>query len=153
MVSIDLMSLFRLYIDDINSRDTHGEMSLESANLLLDYGQCLYLLAISQSDVIGKSNNADDQPPSNNDDIPSSSDNKNKSNLIQLSDEEEEEDDDDDGNENEDENEDDVEDDFGNAWEVTDLAKVIFSKQDDFDSKFKLADCHLLLGDIALELG
>ena len=78
---------------------------------------------------------------------------KSNSNKNLIKSEDEDEDEDDNGNENEDENEDDVEDDFGNAWEVTDLAKVIFSKQDDFDSKFKLADCHLLLGDIALELG
>ncbi|CAO3624807.1 unnamed protein product [Cunninghamella blakesleeana] len=59
-------------------------------------------------------------------------------------DEDEDEDEDDDNNEAQD-------DDFETAWDVLDVARVIFEKSDDDASKLKLADVLLLLGDISLE--
>ncbi|TIA89905.1 hypothetical protein E3P99_01800, partial [Wallemia hederae] len=140
-------------------REKHGEMSSESAALLLKYGESLYLHAVSQSNVIGKGEDAEDDgaaaaaEPS----APSGSGatgQQQQSNLIQLSDDEDEEGDDGepDGGEGGEEEGAPDDDDFGAAWEVADLAKVIYQKMDGDDNKLALADAHMLLGDIALEL-
>lgn len=135
-------------------RETHGEMSAESAALLLKYGESLYLHAVSQSNVIGKSEDAEAEEPSEAGPSSSAAPGQ-QSNLIQLSDDEDEGDGEDDndnkeGGEPDEESPDD--DDFGAAWEVVDLAKVIYQKMEGDDNKLNLADAHMLLGDIALEL-
>jgi hypothetical protein len=60
-----------------------------------------------------------------------------------------------DGEEQEEEDEDNPEDDFNAAWEVLDLARVIYDKRQDEDDeiKLKLADTYLALGDVSLETG
>jgi HAT1-interacting factor 1 len=47
------------------------------------------------------------------------------------------------------------EDDFNAAWEVLDLARALFEKLQDTegDSKLKLADTYMALGDVSLETG
>jgi HAT1-interacting factor 1 len=49
------------------------------------------------------------------------------------------------------------EDDFNAAWEVLDLARAIYDKQnqedDDEEVKLKLADTYIALGDVSLETG
>ena len=47
------------------------------------------------------------------------------------------------------------EDDFNAAWEVLDLARAIFEKQKDEsdETKLKLADTFMSLGDVSLETG
>jgi HAT1-interacting factor 1 len=49
------------------------------------------------------------------------------------------------------------EDDFNAAWEVLDLARAIYEKQnkqeDDDEVKLKLADTYIALGDVSLETG
>jgi len=47
------------------------------------------------------------------------------------------------------------EDDFNAAWEVLDLARAIFDKQegDDEEVRLKLADTYITLGDVSLETG
>ncbi|TIB79635.1 hypothetical protein E3Q16_04136 [Wallemia mellicola] len=122
-------------------------MSVESAGLLLKYGESLYLHAVSQSHVIGKSgDDAQEEAPASAE--PSGS-NTQQSGLIQLSDDE---DDDDEEAPNDEQGGQDDDDDFGAAWEVADLAKVIYQKLEGDDNKLSLADSHMLLGDIALEL-
>lgn len=122
-------------------------MSVESAGLLLKYGESLYLHAVSQSHVIGKSgDDAQEEAPASAE--PSGS-NTQQSGLIQLSDDE---DDDDEEAPNDEQEGQDDDDDFGAAWEVADLAKVIYQKLEGDDNKLSLADSHMLLGDIALEL-
>ena len=59
--------------------------------------------------------------------------------------EEEEEEDDEAGNT--------AEDDFETAWDILDVARVIFEKGEDKNSKLNLADVHLCLGDVSLETG
>ncbi|EOR01171.1 hypothetical protein E3P92_01752 [Wallemia ichthyophaga] len=152
-------------------RDTHGELSVESAALLLKYAESLYLHAVSQSDVIGKSDEAGDTadtadaanaahtahtPSTSN---ASTANTANTDNLIQLSDDDDDDDNDDQGDDDnqpeqdpDHSNEDTPDDDFGAAWEVADLAKVIYQKLDGDNNKLCLADAHMLLGDIALEL-
>jgi len=44
-------------------------------------------------------------------------------------------------------------DDFETAWEVLDLARVIYSKMDTPIGRARVADIHILLGDISLETG
>lgn len=43
--------------------------------------------------------------------------------------------------------------DFETAWDILDVARVIFEKGEDKDTKLKLADVHLCLGDVSLETG
>ena len=45
------------------------------------------------------------------------------------------------------------EDDFNAAWEVLDLARAFYEKKDDEESRLKLADCYVALGDVSLETG
>ena len=47
------------------------------------------------------------------------------------------------------------EDDFNAAWEVLDLARAIYARQDaeDEEVKLKLADTYITLGDVSLETG
>lgn len=45
------------------------------------------------------------------------------------------------------------EDDFETAWDVLDVARVIFEKGEDKESKLKLADVHLCLADLSAETG
>lgn len=47
------------------------------------------------------------------------------------------------------------EDDFNAAWEVLDLARALFEKlqETDDESKLKLADTYMSLGDVSLETG
>ena len=53
-----------------------------------------------------------------------------------------------------DEDEDDSpEDDFNAAWEVLDLSRAFYEKKDDEESRLKLADCYVALGDVSLETG
>lgn len=37
------------------------------------------------------------------------------------------------------------------AWEMLDLARVVYSKQETKEAKLKVADCHLKLGEVSLE--
>jgi len=66
----------------------------------------------------------------------------------------EEEDEDEDG-EGDDDEEDgaEPEDDFNAAWEVLDLARAIYIKEEGDDAKLKLADTYIALGDVSLETG
>ena len=50
---------------------------------------------------------------------------------------------------------DEPEDDFNAAWEVLDLARALYEKQQDEDEeiKLKLADTFIALGDVSLETG
>jgi HAT1-interacting factor 1 len=49
--------------------------------------------------------------------------------------------------------EDDPEDDFNAAWDVLDLARAYYDKQEGDDMKLKLADTYMCLGDVSLETG
>ncbi|CAO3608544.1 unnamed protein product [Cunninghamella echinulata] len=58
---------------------------------------------------------------------------------------------DDDDDDDDEENDGAQDDDFETAWDVLDVARVIFEKNDDDATKLKLAEVLLLLGDISLE--
>ena len=55
----------------------------------------------------------------------------------------------------EDDNEEEPEDDFNAAWEVLEVARAIYEKQQDESDevKLKLADVYIALGDVSLETG
>lgn len=61
----------------------------------------------------------------------------------------EEEEEEEEGNEEEGE----AEDDFETAWNILDVARIIFEKSDDKETQLKLADVHLCLADVSLEIG
>lgn len=46
-----------------------------------------------------------------------------------------------------------ADDDFETAWDILDIARVIFEKGQDKNTQLKLADVHLCLGDVSLETG
>lgn len=59
--------------------------------------------------------------------------------------------------EDEDDDEEEPEDDFNAAWEIFELARSLYAKQAETDStletKLKLADTYIALGDVSLETG
>lgn len=61
------------------------------------------------------------------------------------------EDDDDDDDEEEESGP--AEDDFETAWNILDVARIIFEKGEEKKDQLNLADVHLCLGDISLETG
>jgi tetratricopeptide (TPR) repeat protein len=60
---------------------------------------------------------------------------------------------DDEEEEDEEEEEGGAEDDFETAWDTLDISRIIFEKSDDKETRLKLADVHLCLGDVSLETG
>lgn len=65
--------------------------------------------------------------------------------------EEEEEDDDEEEENDEGEAGNTADEDFETAWDILDVARLIFEKGEDIKSKLNLADVHLCLGDVSLE--
>lgn len=65
-------------------------------------------------------------------------------------DEEEEEEEED---EEDKEDGDQADDDFETAWDILDVARLIFEKGEDKETQLKLADVHLCLADVSLETG
>ncbi|PIL25256.1 hypothetical protein GSI_13145 [Ganoderma sinense ZZ0214-1] len=139
----------------------HGEKAAETADLYFAYGKALLENAIAQSGVLGKRDNED--ASDDNDDAANSGaflsfsgDAEDEAvdlfaeaqkaveeadSAAQQEEEEEEEDD-----------EAEPEDDFNAAWEVLDLARAIYEKQDQSDEvKLKLAEVFVTLGDVSLE--
>ncbi|KAI0741373.1 hypothetical protein C8Q80DRAFT_1259857 [Daedaleopsis nitida] len=137
----------------------HGEKAPETADLYFAYGKALLENAISQSGVLGK------QDP--DDSFDEDKDANNSGAFLSFSGDAEDEpvdlfaeaqkavDDMDAGEAQEEEDDDDAEpeDDFNAAWEVLDLARAIYEKQQDEsdDVKMKLADVFIALGDVSLE--
>lgn len=144
--------------------ELHGESSPKCADALFLYGKALLENAVSQSGVLGSGPGiaadeieeevADDADPA-------------KFHFGDEGEGGEEEDeaqaeegnDDQDGNGNGEGPEEEPEDDFQTAWDVLDLARVLYSKtleqdkgkQPDSSTSLKLADVYLSLGDVSLE--
>ncbi|KAI1785669.1 hypothetical protein LXA43DRAFT_106500 [Ganoderma leucocontextum] len=138
----------------------HGEEAPETADLYFAYGKALLENAILQSGVLGK-RDTDDASDDNDDAANSgaflsfSGDAEDEAvdlfaeaqkavdEMDSAAQQEEEEDDDDEAE---------PEDDFNAAWEVLDLARAIYEKQDQSDEvKLKLAEVLVTLGDVSLE--
>ncbi|KAH9933512.1 uncharacterized protein B0H18DRAFT_1115498 [Fomitopsis serialis] len=156
--------------------EKYGEKGSETADLYYAYGKALLENAIAQSSVLGKeqaeeavravagesetagpgkflsfSGDVDDDAeplvPGSKEDVPV--DLFGEAQKAAERDEEEEDDEEEEGEEEEGE----PEDDFNAAWEVLDLARAIYEKQQEESDevKLKLADTFLALGDVSLE--
>ncbi|KAG9001498.1 hypothetical protein FRB94_006560 [Tulasnella sp. JGI-2019a] len=152
--------------------EKHGESAPENADLLFLYGKALLENAISQAGVMGKEEAENAlKGVKEAEDAASTSKPTGKAPVIAFSG-----DGDDDDSESEDEAVDlfaasadapdaeeqeqegegedggeEPEDDFNAAWEVLDLARALYAKQEDDESKLKLADTYIALGDVSLE--
>ncbi|KAI9309432.1 hypothetical protein BJ944DRAFT_236121 [Cunninghamella echinulata] len=145
----------------------NGELDPKNGDAYLLYGRALLEYAIQQTSVLGQSAKAsaeavekqkeESEAPNtelNNsrfhfDDQPVfTSNNTEELNDKSTTDRDNEDDDDED---EEEENDGAQDDDFETAWDVLDVARVIFEKNDDDATKLKLAEVLLLLGDISLE--
>ncbi|QRV88937.1 SHNi-TPR protein [Ceratobasidium sp. AG-Ba] len=147
-------------------RAEKDEDTAEFAELLLLYGRALLENAISQNAVLGKDKEGEDQKdkaangagPSGNSDKPTSdrihfggdpeSDHEGDTTADLTGEADETKNDDDDAEEND---EDEPEDDFNAAWDVLDMARAFYDKQEGDDMKLKLAQTYMYLGDVSLE--
>lgn len=166
----------------------NGEMAPENAELLFYYGRALYKVAVAKSDVLGAKGAQDDKKAkkakkeakeasssangAKTEPKEESSAPKPASAYFQLTGDENWDDSDDDDDDEEAEEQEEEEDDFGNAYEVFELARVLYQKQLDSPAsdattdkgkgraelspteraiKEKIADCHGFLVEISLE--
>lgn len=166
----------------------NGEMAPENAELLFYYGRALYKVAVAKSDVLGNKVVQEDQKKkkktkkevkaeasssaSNSAEEEPKEQSTGSKPYFQLTGDENWDDSDDSDEEGEDGQEEEEEDDFGNAYEIFELARVLYQKQLDAQSdastaekgkgpvtlsatmraiKEKIADCHGFLVDISLE--
>ena len=129
------------------SVNLHGEDAPENADVMFLYGRALVKVAMQKSEVLGGQ-----APQSTADKSPAKADTSKFSFEGDAEEEEEEE-----GDSEEEATT--VEDDFQNAWEILDLARISFQKQlqlqesDQKAIKTRIADTYDLLGEVALESG
>ncbi|KAI0070803.1 hypothetical protein K474DRAFT_1669694 [Panus rudis PR-1116 ss-1] len=129
----------------------HGEDAPQLADLYYAYGKALLENAISQNSVLGNQQAAEEVLPAE----PGSSgaflsfsgdpeDEEGEDTVMNLKEQEDEEEDGDEGE---------PEDDFNAAWEVLELARSLFEKQQEESDeiKLKLAETYIALGDVSLE--
>ncbi|CDS13479.1 hypothetical protein LRAMOSA05655 [Lichtheimia ramosa] len=127
----------------------HGELAPESGDAYFAYGRALLQHAIQQNTVLGDSKRQDEAAAASA--VASETKPKTTSNAkFHFEDDEQEEEEDQDQDEQQGDEEDD-EDDFQTAWEILDLSRVILEKSDDKETRLKLADVHLCLGDVSVE--
>ena len=170
--------------------ELNGEMAPENAELLFYYGRALYKVAVAKSDVLGNKVAQEDQKkkkakkevkaePStsatngaNTEPKAETTAPKPASTYFQLTGDENWDDSDDEDEGDGEAEQEEEEDDFGNAYETFELARVLYQKQLDVQSdsttadkgkrpatvspteraiKEKIADCHGFLVEISLE--
>lgn len=167
--------------------ELNGEMAPENAELLFYYGRALYKVAIAKSDVLGskvaseekkkpKAEKAAKKDPGEGSSAANGKEEKQESAAskpyFQLTGDENWDDSDGEEEEEEGEGQEEENDDFGNAYEVFEMARVLYTKQlealDAGDAegkgkgkanltpearalKEKVADCHGFLTEISLE--
>ncbi|KAI8366216.1 hypothetical protein BD560DRAFT_372231 [Blakeslea trispora] len=166
--SVNMLGEACQLMDQIN-----GDLSPENGDAYFLYGQALLQYAIMQNTVLGQSAQASakviekqqqQQQQQQSDEEQAKSGNP----LFQLNDAPEftstdekdikttalandENDDEDEEEAEEEEGAGSADEDFETAWDILDVARVIFEKGEDKETKLKLADVHLCLGDISLE--
>ncbi|KAI9257945.1 hypothetical protein BDA99DRAFT_514858 [Phascolomyces articulosus] len=124
----------------------HGELSPESGDAYFHYGRALLQSAIQQNTVLGESgqDNKVDAAPAK----PQEQSAGAQSSKFHFEDDEvpaEEDDEDEEGEQNQ------QDDDFETAWDILDIARVIYEKSEDKETRLKLSDVHLCLGDVSVE--
>ncbi|KAI8641323.1 hypothetical protein BD408DRAFT_368430 [Parasitella parasitica] len=147
----------------------NGDLAPANGDAYFLYGQALLQYAIQQNAVLGQTAQASATKVEQRQEIAKEKEAESKNPLFQLSGVPEfkqtgdnDVDKDDDGEEEEEgDNSEDGDDeegpgntgeeDFETAWDILDVARVIFEKGEDDKSKLNLADVHLCLGDVSLE--
>ncbi|KAI0664366.1 hypothetical protein C8Q70DRAFT_906127 [Cubamyces menziesii] len=146
----------------------YGEKASETADLYFAYGKALLENAIAQSSVLGKQEPDDALLEDNNGAYACNTANSGaflsfsgdaddehhgEDVAVDLFAEAQKAADELDAAEEEEDDEAEPEDDFNAAWEVLDLARAIYEKQQDESDevKLKLADTYITLGDVSLE--
>ncbi|RPD73402.1 hypothetical protein L226DRAFT_110019 [Lentinus tigrinus ALCF2SS1-7] len=136
----------------------HGEKAPETADLYFAYGKALLENAIAQSGVLGKQDADDsfeDDKDANSSGAFLSFSGDAEDEPLDLFAEAQKAIEEADAAQAEEEEDDDAEpeDDFNASWEVLDLARAIYEKQQDESDevKLKLADVFITLGDVSLE--
>ncbi|KAJ9093080.1 hypothetical protein QFC21_006576 [Naganishia friedmannii] len=130
-------------------RGIHGEVATELAPLLLPYGKALFEVACRQTGVLGKAETGAEEPEEKG---PAGK-------AAQFTFEGDEDDDEDEqpeegaaeGGQGEDAAAEGDDDDFTVAWEVLDLARTLFEKQDLHLVAKDLGETYAVLGDVSLE--
>jgi HAT1-interacting factor 1 len=131
----------------------NGEDDPRNADVLFLYGRCLFKLAVERSQVLG--GGGTDDKAADKAAVGATPKEAPKGPMFSFEGDEPDEED-----EDAQADEEDQEDDFHNAWEVLDMARVMYEKQRDaassedaIDIKKRLGDTFELLGEIALENG
>ncbi|KAI9592985.1 hypothetical protein BDF19DRAFT_424944 [Syncephalis fuscata] len=134
-----------------------GEDAPEYADVLVLYGRALLQNAVEQNGVLGQDatamastaeDNADDAGGGGGEEKDEKESEDNNDAKEGDDNQEEQKDNKEEGEEEQDEE---PSDDFGMAWEILDLARVIYAREDNEESKEKLGDVYMLLGDVSLE--
>ncbi|KAL1920228.1 uncharacterized protein VTP21DRAFT_1374 [Calcarisporiella thermophila] len=123
----------------------YGERSPMCADAYLLYGRALLHSAIQQNSVLGGNVIKDKDESLPQASCPS------KARINFEADPDPDTDEKNENSENEEEKEDDSGDDLTYAWEILDLARLIYSDMTTRDAKLKLGDVLLALGDVSLE--
>ncbi|TBU46761.1 hypothetical protein BD309DRAFT_857408 [Dichomitus squalens] len=133
----------------------HGEKAPETADLYFAYGKALLENAIAQSGVLGKQDPDDSLDDRANSGAFLSFSGDGEDEAVDLFAEAQKSVDETEAAAQQEEEDDEVEpeDDFNAAWEVLDLARAIYEKQQDESEevKLKLAEVFITLGDVSLE--
>uniref|UniRef100_A0A3P9H935 Nuclear autoantigenic sperm protein (histone-binding) n=1 Tax=Oryzias latipes TaxID=8090 RepID=A0A3P9H935_ORYLA len=129
----------------------YGDTADECGEAVFLYGKSLLELARMENGVLG---NALEGVPeeSEEEEQPSNSNIESADNLDDDEDDDDDDDDDDDGEKNGQENEDDV----GNlqlAWEMLEVAKLIYKRKEGKEEQLMAAQAHLKLGEVGAETG
>ncbi|KAI8147689.1 hypothetical protein BJV82DRAFT_596545 [Fennellomyces sp. T-0311] len=119
----------------------YGELAPESGDVYFAYGRALLQHAIQQNTVFGESKQ-DTKAEAPKQELAEAA----KSSKFHFEDDEEPEEEEDDGQEEEQQD-----DDFETAWDILDIARVIYEKSEDKKTRLKLSDVHLCLGDVSVE--
>ncbi|KAI9339230.1 hypothetical protein BD770DRAFT_476761 [Pilaira anomala] len=152
--SISQLSEACQLLDEMN-----GSLSLENGDAFFLYGEALLQYAIQRNTVLGQSAQASAEAVEEQQEMEKEVKAESSNPLVQLGDmpdftkkvEEEEEEEVVEDEEEGEETAADVDEDFETAWDILDIARVIFEKGDDKKTQLKLADVHLCLGDVSLE--
>ncbi|GAA5802550.1 hypothetical protein EDC94DRAFT_626363 [Helicostylum pulchrum] len=143
-------------LDELN-----GVLAPANGDAFFLYGEALLQYAIQQNTVLGQSAQASAEAVEEQQEIEKEEQVESSNPLFQLgampdfttkvetAAEEQDDDDDDDAEEGEEAEA--ADDDFETAWDILDIARVIFEKGEDKNTQLKLADVHLCLGDVSLE--
>ncbi|KAI8082466.1 hypothetical protein BDF21DRAFT_361639 [Thamnidium elegans] len=139
-------------LDELN-----GVLAPANGDAFFLYGEALLQYAIQQNTVLGQSAQASAEAVEEQQEIEKEEQVESSNPLFQLGAmpdfttkvETAVEEEDDDAEEAEEAEASD--DDFETAWDILDIARVIFEKGEDKNTQLKLADVHLCLGDVSLE--